>query len=120
MNGWSSGALAGKVWGKTRQIFSGSNVEVHRIEAKQESFCSKHSHAHKFNGFYVETGRLQIEVWQRDYPLCDVTEAGPGTWVVVPPGLMHRFKALEDSIAFEIYWVDLDPNDIQRETVGGA
>lgn len=120
MNGWSSGSLAGKVWGSTRQIFAGSNVEVHRIEARKDAYCSKHRHAHKFNGFFVETGKLQIEIWQQDYALCDVTFASAGDWVVVPPGLYHRFTALENSVAFEIYWVDLNSRDIERETVGGA
>jgi hypothetical protein len=37
----------------------------------------------------------------------------------VPPGDFHRFEALEDTQALEIYWVDLKENDIVREDHGG-
>ena len=39
--------------------------------------------------------------------------------MVVPPGEYHRFTALTDCVAYEIYWVDLSATDIVREDVGG-
>ena len=39
---------------------------------------------------------------------------------VAKPGTYHRFKALEDTICYEIYWVELDPSDIERDDVGGS
>ena len=38
---------------------------------------------------------------------------------VVKPGEYHKFEALEDTIAYEIYWIELNPDDIVRETCGG-
>tara|TARA_B100001778_G_scaffold334879_1_gene348563 strand:- start:6505 stop:6726 length:222 start_codon:yes stop_codon:yes gene_type:complete len=64
--------------------------------------------------FYVEKGKLKIEVWQKDCDLVDETIITEGQSTSVPPGLQHRFSALEDTIAFEIYFVELDNNDIIR------
>ena len=36
-----------------------------------------------------------------------------------PPQEYHMFEALEDSIVYEIYWVELSEKDIIRENVGG-
>ena len=38
---------AGKVWGKTANIFSNPNFEVHRIEVNKGGYCSKHKHKYK-------------------------------------------------------------------------
>ena len=37
----------------------------------------------------------------------------------VPPGEYHQFKSEGGCLAFEIYWVELDPGDIERAGVGG-
>lgn len=112
--------IQGKVWGSTRKLFARNNVEIHRIEAKQWRTCSKHRHAHKVNVFFVERGLLAVDVWKKDYPLVDRTLLGPGESTAVKAGEYHRFVAYEDTVAFEIYYVELDENDIERETCGGA
>ena len=61
---------------------------------------------------------LKIEVWQNDYDLVDETIITDGQSTSVSPGLQHRFSALEDTIAFEIYFVELDNDDIIRENCG--
>lgn len=71
--------------------------------------------------FFVERGRLKVTI-TKDYGsgiLDDVTIIGPGEQTIVPPGEFHSFEVLEDCVAYEIYWVELDPDDIERETVGG-
>ena len=110
--------LSGKVWGTSRLLFSANNVEIHRIAVAQYGICSKHRHRHKSNAFYVESGRLAIDVWKHDYPLVDRTVLEPGDYTVIAPGEFHRFQALEDAVAYEIYFVELDSADIERETVG--
>ncbi len=109
----------GKIWGKTQEIFQNSNFELHRIEAKKGGFCSKHQHQHKFNAFYIEKGKLKITIYENDYDLVDETVISTGEMTIAKPGTYHRFEAIEDTICYEIYWVELNRNDIQREDVGG-
>jgi len=113
-------AVQGKVWGKTEDIFKNCNFELHRIEAKKGGFCSKHQHKHKFNAFYIEKGKLKITEWQTDYDLVDETIVTTGELTIAKPGIYHKFEALEDTICYEIYWVELNHDDIVRENVGGT
>lgn len=110
--------VAGKVWGRTAQLFATPAFELHRIVAQPGHKCSKHKHSTKVNGFFVETGKLRVTVWQPTGTV-DVTELGPGDTIAVPPGVYHQFQALEpDTVAFEVYWTELRADDIERETVG--
>ena len=110
---------SGKIWGTTQPIFHANNVEVHRIAIVPGGFCSKHKHLNKWNLFYIESGELVVENWRVKSGLCDETTVSAGETFAVPPGEFHRFRALTDVVAYEIYWTELDPNDITRETVGG-
>ena len=110
--------IAGKVWGKTALIEANGALEFHRIQMNKGGVCSKHCHEFKWNGFYVESGRLLIKVWQRDYELVDETILGPGDFTQVKPNEYHQFIGLEDGVAFELYWAEFDHGDIERETVG--
>tara|TARA_Y100000361_G_C10912254_1_gene214593 strand:- start:101 stop:463 length:363 start_codon:yes stop_codon:yes gene_type:complete len=110
----------GKVWGVTQPLFNKNNVEIHRIETKKGGFCSKHKHQFKHNCFYVESGKLKVTAWKNDYDLVDVTILNTGEATTVPPQEYHIFEALEDSICYEIYWVEINKNDIVRENHGGS
>ena len=111
---------AGKVWGQTELIHANGVLEFHRIETKKGGVCSKHKHKYKWNGFFVEAGTLLIRAWKNDYALTDETVLGPGDFTQIKPGELHQFEALEDSVAFELYWAEFDHNDIERDTVGHA
>ena len=111
---------AGKVWGKTANIFSNPNFEVHRIEVNKGGYCSKHKHKYKFNAFYVESGELEIIIYKNDYDLVDTTVLKAGDMTIAKPGEYHSFKANAKTICYELYWVELNHNDIERESVGGA
>ena len=54
-----------------------------------------------------------------DYDLVDETIIETGQIAIAKPGEYHEFEALENSICYEIYWVELNHQDIQRESVGG-
>ena len=108
-----------KVWGETSEIWAGNNCEVHLINAKAGGYCSKHLHQHKFNLFHVEHGELQIEIWKTG-GLIDKTVLIDGESTVVPPQVFHRFTALNDTKALEIYWVKIESEDIEREDQGGV
>lgn len=112
----------GKVWGNTRCLFCKNNVEIHRVEIKKDGYCSTHRHKAKFNMFYVEQGRIKVTIFRPDagQTIEDVTLLGEGESTFVEPGLDHVFEALENTVAFEIYWVELEQSDIERKNVGGT
>lgn len=109
---------AGKVWGTTELIEANGALEFHRIEMEKGGVCSKHLHRYKWNGFYVESGKMKIKVWQNDYDLIDETIIGPGQYTKVKPGLYHQFECIESGIAYELYWAEFNHSDIVRETTG--
>ena len=112
--------IQGKVWGITSSLFSKNNVEVNRIVCHKDAFCSKHKHTSKYNMFFVEAGTLEIRVWKKDYDLVDKTILREHENCIVDPGEYHLFKCLEEgTVAFEIYWVEIEKTDIERENVGG-
>jgi len=113
--------IQGKVWGYTTPLFNKNNVELHIAEIRKGGYCSKHKHKFKFNRFVVLKGKLKITIW-KDYgtdTLQDVSILGISQECTVPPGDFHKFEALEDTTVLEIYWVDLNENDIVREDHGG-
>ena len=109
---------AGKIWGQTELIHANGVLEFHRIEYKKDVACSKHKHEFKWNGFFVESGKRLIRVWQQDQGLVDETILLPGDFTQVKPGKIHQFEGLEDGVAFELYWAEFNHDDIVRRTVG--
>jgi mannose-6-phosphate isomerase-like protein (cupin superfamily) len=109
----------GKVWGDTSCLLANGAVELHHINFKAGYRCSRHMHQTKANFFRVETGKLIIRVWMKDYDLVDETILGPGDFTIVKPGLEHEFEAISDGSAIELYWAELDHGDIVRADHGG-
>lgn len=110
--------IFGKIWGQTQPIETNNFFEFHRIQTKAGFQCSKHLHKHKWNGFHVESGVLEIHVW-KSYNLVDITVLKAGDYTKVAPGEYHKFVCIEDAVCFELYWAQFDHDDIERETVGG-
>lgn len=110
---------AGKVWGATQQIFNNPSASVHRLEINARGYCSKHAHKHKYNMFFVESGRLMVHQWTRD-GIKDSTMLTAGESLVVPPEQPHRFVCVANAIVYEIYWVEPLSEDIERADTGGA
>lgn len=109
----------GKVWGNTQSILLKNNVEIHRIEIDAGGYCSKHKHEHKYNAFFIEKGKLKITIWKNDYDLIDETILSDQELSIVSPQEYHMFHAIEDTIAYEIYWTEISSSDIIRENHGG-
>ena len=113
-----TGAIQGKFWGTTQCFFENCTSEVHYIEAVKGGFCSRHHHENKWNRFIVLEGALKVIIYKQDGQ--DETNLTDGMFSDVPPAGDHRFEAMEDTRALEIYWIDgLDPNDIVRRDIGG-
>ena len=87
---------------------------------KKGGFCSEHKHERKFNAFFIEKGKLQINIWKNDYDLVDKTIITDGQISIVSPMELHSFEAIEETIAYEIYWAESVPEDIIRRSVGGV
>lgn len=118
------GPIQGKLWGTTQLLYEYNGTEVHEIKPEKGGYCSKHIHKYKWNRFIVMKGKLKITIFEPSEepnvdPIEDVTILGAGMSSDVPPGKLHIFEALEDSIALECYWVVLDAGDIVRHSVGG-
>lgn len=109
---------AGKIWGETVLLEANGVLEFHRITIKKGGVCSKHKHRFKWNGFFVEQGELLIRVWKENYDLIDETIIRSGQYTKVAPGEYHQFEAMEDTIAFELYWAEFAHDDIARENTG--
>lgn len=108
----------GKIWGHTEEIFHKNNVSINRIKIVKNSSCSKHYHNYKYNMFFVESGQVLIKHWQNDYDLIDETILNEGESCCIPPKNYHQFIGLEDSIVYEIYYVELNNADIIRDNCG--
>jgi mannose-6-phosphate isomerase-like protein (cupin superfamily) len=107
--------VEGKAWGETRLIRATPFCEVHAIRFLAGTHCSRHHHRTRWNGFLVTEGRLRIVRWC-ETGLVTETLIGPGDWAEVAPGIDHRFDAMTDGAALEIYWPDFGSPDIARKT----
>lgn len=115
------GTLIGKVWGSTELLLKTPFVEVHRLDIRANARCSLHLHRTKCNGFFVQSGRLTIEVQKSDYDLTDLTELRPGDFTTVKPGEYHRFITGREPVkAIEIYYPETLSEDIVRKDCGSV
>lgn len=108
----------GKVWGETTEFFRNAIVSAHHLKIKKGGYSSKHVHIHKYNLFYVTSGKLEIIIW-RDRDVKDITILKDGQVSAISPGFYHKFKALEDTECIEVYQVFLEEPDIERMNQGG-
>ena len=109
---------AGKIWGQTELIHANGVLEFHRIEYKKDVGCSKHKHEFKWNGFFVESGKMMVKVWQKDYDLVDETILNAGDFMRVQARRLSSVHRFGRRSCFELYWAEFDHNDIKRESVG--
>ena len=111
--------ITGKVWGDTSVLIQTPLVELHKINIKAGYRCSEHKHEHKWNGFYVMSGELEIHVRKNDSSLTDVTTLRAGDFTTVRPGEYHWFQCVDDCNALELYYPETLSEDIVRKSVGG-
>lgn len=111
--------ITGKVWGSTTALIQTPLVELHRIITRAGYKCSEHKHEHKWNGFYVISGTMEIHVRKNDYDLTDITVLRAGDFTTVRPGEYHWFSSITDCTALELYYPETLSEDIVRKSVGG-
>lgn len=109
---------SGKIWGENVLIFHNDTIQVNQIYINKGGRCSKHKHEYKNNMFFVQKGVLQIELWQ-DTGIVDITILGADQSILIPINTFHRFTALDDTMALEIYFPPkVSEEDIIREDTG--
>lgn len=109
-----------KFWGTNRCIYGDINFEVHHAQIVAGGYSSKHHHVHKVNNFYIVDGTLCVILYGADGKEAHTVTLGAGTMFSVPPGVEHKFEAITDVDLIEIYWANLDPDDIVRADIGGV
>jgi quercetin dioxygenase-like cupin family protein len=110
---------SGKIWGQTSLIFHKNNVEIHRIEGIKGGKSSNHTHKSKISMMFVEKGCIAIYVEKNNYKLVDKTILTDGQSTIIMPEEYHYFEILEGgTICYEIYWVEINPEDIIRKDHG--
>jgi mannose-6-phosphate isomerase len=65
-------------------------------------------HRQKDESWYVQDGRAQLEMGALGDAVIDSEVVGPGAAFRVPPGTVHRVKALEDTMILEVSTPHLD------------
>ena len=110
---------AGKIWGQTELIHANGVLEFHRIEFKAGYKCSEHEHEFKWNGFFVESGKMIVRVWQSEdqQGLVDETILKAGDFTQVKPGMVHQFEGVEDGVAFELYCAELNEGSYKNNKI---
>jgi mannose-6-phosphate isomerase-like protein (cupin superfamily) len=95
-----------KPWGETQTLYLDDKIEVCRIWVRQGAYCTRHLHKDKDNAFWIVSGRLRVVTYHPDGTvLIDrILEPGGSTRLtIVGSGLKHRFEALTDVVAHEVY-----------------
>jgi mannose-6-phosphate isomerase len=68
-------------------------------------------HKEKDETLYVHSGRVEFEIGDPGKPM-DIEVVAPGREFHLPPGTVHRLRALEDSVILEVS--TLEVNDVVR------
>ena len=104
-------------------------VEVRRVEkpwgyelhyALTDRYCGKllfvkageqlslQFHKVKDETIYVHEGRIELEIGDPGQQVLDVEVVGPGHAFRLKPGMVHRWRALTDSLVLEVSTPELD------------
>lgn len=109
-----------KLWGRNHIIHIDHSFQICHIFINKGGFCSNHLHTHKWNQFYIVSGKLTVMSYDSEGMPTGLVVLGPTECIKIPPGMNHRFEALEDTQALEIYWSELSEHDIVRTDLGGV
>lgn len=109
-----------KLWGTSSAIYFGDSLSACHISIKKGGFCSNHRHERKWNQIYVVSGLISVQIYKDDRSTVEsVYYIGPGQALTMRPGINHKFQAMEDTEALELYFASVSDEDIVREDTGG-
>jgi len=102
-------------WGEKLNIFCNDLCEVSILDLVPNQRCSWHKHNAKYNLFYVLEGELFIKTDK------GISRLREGESFTTRPLEWHEFQTASiPTKIMEIMYVRYDPEDIQRETLGGS
>ena len=92
-----------KGWGHELWIANSNNYCGKLLFFNEGKRCSIHYHRIKDETFYLQSGKLVLNIWNVDDGLHveKTMELLPGSSYHLPPGTIHQMVALEDSELFE-------------------
>jgi mannose-6-phosphate isomerase-like protein (cupin superfamily) len=103
-----------KSWGEKWNLFQNDLCEVSILVLQPNQRCSWHKHAAKYNQFFVIEGTIFVKTET------GVAEVRENQIFTTRPDEYHEFQTHDDpAVIQEIMYVQYDPEDIQRETIGG-
>src|SRR3989338_4547971 len=83
-----------KAWGEEQWIVNKGYCGK-KLILKKNRRCSMHLHKEKDEVFYLQSGKVLLEVAGETYTMM------PGDYAHIPPGTHHRFTGLEESEIIE-------------------
>lgn len=102
-------------WGERLQTFSWDGGLVTLLWLLPNQRCSYHSHKQNWNRFICVSGCLGVKTDKGH-----ITKITSKQMFEVEPGVMHEFQTYDEpTIIQEIAYVTYDPEDIQRDILGG-
>lgn len=99
----------GEYWIHNDELYCGKKLVL--LAGKR---CSLHFHKLKTETFYVQSGRLKMELRHPDGREEELI-LGAGDALHLPPGTIHRFTGIEDSEIFEFSTQHFDEDSIRIE-----
>lgn len=92
-----------KGWGHELWIANSNKYCGKLLFFNEGKRCSIHYHRIKDETFYLQSGKLVLNIWNVDDGLHveKTMELLPGSSYHLPPGTIHQMVALEDSELFE-------------------
>ena len=89
-----------KPWGSEQLIEKNEFYVVKRLLMKKGHKCSLQFHEKKHETVYVLTGQLKLTV---GYTINNLSEIilKPNDFYVIPPKIIHRMEAIQDSVYLE-------------------
>jgi mannose-6-phosphate isomerase len=99
-----------KPWGSETWLAYGEGMPyaLKVIFLKKGTKTSLQYHVHKKETNFVYSGRIMLHYQKTKGAPVETIELGPKTCIQVPPGLMHRVEALQDTVLVEASTNHLD------------
>ncbi|MDD5103158.1 MAG: PfkB family carbohydrate kinase [Candidatus Peribacteraceae bacterium] len=100
-----------KQWGEEHWIVNKEYCGK-KLLLKKDRRCSLHTHKEKDEVFYVQQGRVLLELGK------EKRELNPGDFVHIPADTPHRFTGMEDSEMFEFSTTHREDDSFRTEYSG--